>query len=83
MENRWYGHAGLAQVFALAVKLAQLDKTEEVPCFKQQAQEQLTLAIAQSEQAENSYGKGITLPYKMGNTFPKKQQDRIQALLRS
>ena len=81
METRWYGHAGLAETFALKAKLAQREGGEEEASFKQQAKDKLTSAIAKSEQAKNPYGKGITLPYQMGNELPEKQHNRIQNLL--
>jgi hypothetical protein len=81
MALRWHGHAGLAETFALKAKLAQVEESEEVARFKQQAQEQLTLAIEKSKKVDELRNRGQTLPYKMGNTLPKKQHDRIQGLL--
>jgi hypothetical protein len=80
MENRWHGHAGMAEVLALKSKLAELAKREgDAERLKQQAREQLELAKKNS--IPDIYKTNLKLLYQYGNTLPEPQEIRIRRLL--
>ena len=78
MENRWHGHAGMAEVLALKSKLA---TGEDARMLKQKAQEQLTLAKKNSEATQQASRDQQKLSYQYGNTLPSSQENRILKLL--